>query len=233
MTSAVIEKEDNDSSLMKIVQAIAISPEDARMVVKQYENQLRADRPNLSDTQIRDLVLDKIVDRYSKLAATSGGATALAGVIPGIGTAVAMVGGGVADVSACIKFQVDMSMCLAVAMNKSLNNEDAKHLSFLIALYGSLEQAATAGTTRIASKAGVKLLEQHLKGTALAVIKQLFAKVGIVFARSAAAKAIPFGVGVAVGATANYALTRYIGKSAIGFLRIQAGEDIEADKQAA
>lgn len=127
-------KTDKDSALMKVVQAIAISPEDARAVVQQYEDQLFSQQPSISAQQVQELVVKKIIDRYAKMAAATGGATALAGVVPGIGTAVAMVGGSAADVSACIKLQIDMTMCLAMAINKGLSNEDAKHLSFMIAL---------------------------------------------------------------------------------------------------
>lgn len=216
--------EANDSALMKIVQAIAIAPEDARVVVQDYERQLRAAKPRLSDEEIQSQVIKKIISRYAKLAATTGGATALAGVIPGIGTAISVFGGSAADISACIKFQIDMTMCLAIAINKELSNEDAKHLSYLIALYGSLEQAASTGTTKLASKAGVKMLDRYLRGPVLVTIKELFQKVGITFTKTAAGKAIPFGVGVAIGASANYALTRYIGKTAVDILRIHADE---------
>lgn len=97
------EKEDNGSSLMKLVEAIAITPKDARELVSQYEGQVRKAEPDASGERIQVLVTDKIIERYSKMAAATGGATSLAGVIPGIGTAVAMVGGGVADVSLCMK----------------------------------------------------------------------------------------------------------------------------------
>ena len=38
--------EDSSSSLMKMVEAIAISPQDARVVAQQYESQARQSRPN-------------------------------------------------------------------------------------------------------------------------------------------------------------------------------------------
>lgn len=222
-TTELQKKEE--SSLMKIVQAIAISPDDARLIVKQYSDQISASKPDISRTELHNIVCEKIIKRYSKLAATTGGATALAGVIPGIGTVVSMVGGSMADISACIKFQVDMTMCLALTVNEELSNEDAKHLSFIIALYGTIEQTASKSATRIASKAGVKMVNQYLKGPTLVVIKKLFEKVGITFTQKAAAKAIPFGIGVVIGFSANYALTKYVGKNALDFLKIH-NEDL-------
>lgn len=208
------DDEVSSSSLMKAVEAIAISPQDARAVAQQYEAQARRSRPNASDSEIQKLVTDKIIRRYSKLAATSGTVTALPGVIPGIGTAVGMIGGGLADVSVCMKLQIDMTMCIGMAINGGMTNEDAKHMSFIIALYGSLEHVGTAGATRIASKAGVRMVNKYLTGSTLVIIKELFKKIGITFTQKAATKAIPFGVGAAIGGATNYALTRYVGSEA-------------------
>ncbi|TFW34310.1 EcsC family protein [Pseudomonas putida] len=222
MTTEVVE---SSSSLMKMVEAIAISPQDARDLVAQYQAQARKASPSASEQKIEDTVVDKIISRYSKLAATSGAATALPGVIPGIGTAVSAVGGGLADISVCMKLQIDMTMCLAVAINGKMSNEDAKHMSYIIALYGSLEQMGTTGTTRIASKAGVRMVKKYLTGPVLHVIKDLFKKIGITFTQKAAAKVIPFGIGVVVGGTANYALTKYVGKTARDTFRLSLKEE--------
>jgi hypothetical protein len=168
-------------------------------------------------------VADKIIKRYSKLAATSGGVTSLAGVIPGVGTAISMVGGGLADVSLSMKFQIDMTMCLAMALKDKLANEDAKHMSFIIALCGALEKAGAVEGAKIASKAGVKMVEQYLKGATLTFIKELFKTVGITFTKAATVKAIPFGVGVVIGSSAGYAMTQYVGKSARNFFLLDDG----------
>ncbi|MCQ9616422.1 EcsC family protein [Paenalcaligenes niemegkensis] len=208
------DKTENSSSLMKMVEAIAIAPEDARVVVDQYKAQARKSSPSITDEAIQKLVADKIIQRYSKLAATSGATTAIPGAVPGIGTAVGMIGGGAVDVSICMKLQVDMTMCLAIAINDGLSNEDAKHMSYIIALYGSLEQMGSAGATKLATKAGVRMINKYLTGATLTTIKELFKRIGIEFTKKATLKAIPFGVGVIIGGGANYALTRYVGKVA-------------------
>lgn len=205
------DSEVSGSALMKIVETIAISPDDARAVVNQYKEQIRSKQPGASSDHIQKLVTDKIIQRYSKLAATSGGATSLAGVVPGVGTAVSAIGGSMADISICLKLQIDMTMCLAIAINDGLSNEDAKHMSFYVALSGSLEKLVSDATTRTASKAAVKIADGLLKKATLKAIKELFAKFGIAFTKKAALKAIPFGVGVVVGASVNYAISRYVG----------------------
>ena len=107
---------------------------------------------------------DKIVGRYSRLAALVGTATGLPGVIPGLGTAVSMVGGATADSLVCMKLQVDMCVCLAAAFNYDITSEDGKHLAFLIAATGSAQRAGVKVGAQVSSKAGVRVIRQYLKG---------------------------------------------------------------------
>lgn len=208
------EQKDTESSLMKMVEAIAISPQDARAVVEQYDAQARKSRPTYTDEKILALVTDKIIKRYSRLAATTGAVTAIPGAVPGIGTTISLVGGGLVDVSFCMKLQIDMTMCLGIAINGRISNEDAKHMTYIIALYGSLEQMGSTGATKMASKAGVKMLRKYLQGPALETVKEFFRRIGITFIRKNVEKAIPFGVGIVLGGTANYVLTKYVGNAA-------------------
>lgn len=54
-------KDDNSSALMKMVEAIAITPADARELVAQYEAQVRQAKPNVVDAELRALLTDKII----------------------------------------------------------------------------------------------------------------------------------------------------------------------------
>lgn len=206
--------------LLKMVEAIAISPEDAEQVAQKYRDKLAA--KNLPHHEMQDAVAELIVKRYAKMAGTVGGVSGLAGIIPGVGTAVAVTGGAIADAAASMKLQVDMCMCMAAAYDYDLNNEDARHISFLLAAGGALEKAGEQAAVQLASKAGVKMLKQYPRGAVLQAIKEMFKKLGIVFTRKALEKALPFGVGVVIGGTFNYALTTYVGKTAREWFAIDA-----------
>lgn len=210
------DQENNKPDLIyTAVEKIAISAKDAMAVAEGYKKQVLEKNPGISKTSIQKIVAQKIVDRYSKISATSGAATSLTSVVPGLGTAVSVVAGGTLDVTISMKLQVDMVMCLAAAYDYDLNNEDAKHMSFLIAGLGALEQVGTTQASKLASKAGVKMIERYLKGAALETIKQIFKTIGINFTKSALKKALPFGVGVIVSSTTNYALTKFVAKQAV------------------
>jgi uncharacterized protein (DUF697 family) len=113
-----------------------------------------------------------------------------------------------------MKLQVDMCMCLAETYGYDLESEDSRHLSFLLAGGGTLEKLDASVGVKIASQAGVHMLRQYLQGATLLATKQIFKKVGVSLTKKAMAKALPFGVGVAIGSSANYALTRYVGHQA-------------------
>ncbi len=210
------DQENNKPDLIyTAVEKIAISANDAMAVAEGYKKQVIQKNPDMSKASIQKIVAQKIVDRYSKISATSGAATSLTSIVPGFGTAVSIVAGGTMDVAISMKLQVDMVMCLAATYDYDLNNEDAKHMSFLIAGLGALEQAGTTQGSKLASKAGVKMVERYLKGAALETIKQIFKTIGINFTKSALKKALPFGIGVIVSSTTNYALTKFVGKQAL------------------
>ncbi len=208
------EDKVSGSRLLKAVEAIAISPAEAKKIVQKYLNQSRKKYPEDSDWQHQDRIADKIVERYAKFAAMVGGASALTGVIPGIGTAIAIAGGAATDATVCMKLQVDMCMCLAETYGYDLQHEDARYLAFLIAAGGTLEKLGAGTGVRLASQAGVRMLRQYLKGAVLVAVKELFKRLGIIFTRQALEKALPFGVGVAIGSSANYVLTRFVGHQA-------------------
>jgi len=207
------------SRLQRVVETIAISSDDAAELVDGYRasfSRKHGRAPDLFEDKGR--IAAKIVGRYSRLAAASGVATAMPGVVPGVGTAVAAVGGTFADLAASTKLQVDMCMCLVQVYRVELGNEEKKHLAFVLALAGSVEQIASNGGRAAFAKVAEKLVFKYLSGPTLVTVKQLFGKVAINFTQKAAAKAIPLGVGAAFSGSTNYVLTAVVGKIATAVL---------------
>lgn len=207
------------SRIQKAVEAIVITPEAATELVGGYyatfQEKFKRKPESLEDKR---RIAAKIIGRYSKFSAAAGAVTAAPSVIPGVGTAVAVLGGGVTDIAVSLKLQVDMCMCLVEVYETEQNSEDKKHLAFVLALAGSAEQMAAKGGKAAIQKIAEKLVYQYLRGPALITIKQLFKRVSITFTQKSAAKAIPAGVGVAFSGTTNYVLTRVVGKVAVAIL---------------
>ncbi|URM89653.1 hypothetical protein LUW75_06210 [Streptomyces sp. MRC013] len=208
-----------ESRLQKAVETIVMTPAAAAKVVDGYRaafEEKNERKPESLEDKCR--IAAKIIGRYSKLSAAAGAVTAAPGVIPGIGTAVAVVSGGVADTAAALKLQVDMCMCLVEVFETELSAEDKKHLAFTLALAGSVEKMASKGGKAAVMKIAEKLVYQYLTGPALVTIKQLFKRVSITFTQKAMAKAIPAGIGVAFSSSTNYVLTRVVGGVAVAVL---------------
>jgi uncharacterized protein (DUF697 family) len=213
------DSENHDSRLLKLITAVAISPNNAKALVESYRLRSERQHPHESPNDRRRRISRGIVKRYARLAAIS--ATALPGAVPGFGTALAMLGGGTADTGICIKLQVDMCMCLAECYGHDLTSEDARHLSMLLALFGTLEGLGEAASVKLGTKAGVTMLQKYLRGAVLQTLKRAFAVIGVRFTRKALEKTIPFGVGVAAGVGLNYSITRYVGDQATQWLSLE------------
>ncbi|MGW9069012.1 hypothetical protein ACWGQT_06155 [Streptomyces yangpuensis] len=208
-----------ESRLQKAVEMIAITPQAAAELVGGYRTNFEAKFKREPESQEdKRRIAAKIVGRYSKLSAVTGAVTAAPSVIPGVGTAVAVLGGGITDIAAALKLQIDMCMCLVEVYETELSDEDKKHLAFVLALAGSVEQMASKGGKAAVMKIAEKLVYQYLRGPALVTIKQLFKRVSITFTQKAMAKAIPAGVGVAFSSSTNYVLTTMVGKVAVAVL---------------
>ncbi|TQO82361.1 EcsC family protein [Vibrio cholerae] len=220
MTTDIVQ--DEKSTLLKAVELVVGKPEDIKQESLQLLEKYRKKHADKTETEIQDLVSEKIISNYSYYAAFTGGATALTGVIPGIGTAVAIGGGASADAIACMKFQIEMTMALATVYGHDILVEEEKRLCYLIAGLGAISEAAKEGGKTLGSKAFVKLVQEHLKGATLQAVKEIFKRLGITFTRKALEKAIPFGIGVVVGFSANKGITWYVGSKAKAFFASDA-----------
>lgn len=217
MSTAVAEK----PKILQAIELVLAKPEDIRKESLQLIEKLEKSFPNKTQAEIRHAASQKVISNYSYFSAFAGGTTALAGIIPGIGTAVAMAGGASADAVASMKFQIEMTMALATVYGHDILIEEEKRICYIIAGLGAISEAAKEGGKAVGSKAFIKLAQEYLKGTTLQAVKEIFKKVGITFTRKALEKAIPFGVGVVISFSANKGLTWYVGSKARDFFAAQ------------
>lgn len=218
MDTAVTEK----PTLLQAIELILAKPEAIKQESLSLMEKLKRAHPSKANTEICRLASEKVISNYSYYAAFAGGTTALTGVIPGIGTAVAVSGGASADAIASMKFQIEMTMALATIYDHDILVEEEKRLCYIIAGLGAISEGAKEGGKSLTSKAFTKLVQENLKGPLLQAVKAIFKKLGVTFTRKALEKAIPFGVGVVIGFTANKGLTWYVGSKARDFFSADA-----------
>lgn len=217
--------ENDKPVLLKAIELVLADPQkihaEAQALLKEY----RKKNSRKDERAIRRLAVEKIISNYSYFAAFSGGATALTGVIPGLGTAISSFGGATADAALCMKFQIEMVMAIASVHGHDILLEEEKRLCLVVAGLGTISEAAKEGGKAITSKAFVNLTREYLKGATLQAVKEIFKKLGLTFARKSVEKAIPFGVGVVIGFSANKGLTWYVGTKARDFFEIESEDE--------
>ena len=94
-----VEKNTDDSILYGLVKKIAMPPAETKNMVAIMKANLKNSNSSLTSKEINKHVAKSIVDKYCWLSSLTGGATALTGVIPGVTTVLAAVGGTTADVA--------------------------------------------------------------------------------------------------------------------------------------
>ena len=215
------ESEQDKPTLLKAIELVLAEPIKIKQETTNLIEKIKIAHTKKNDKERQRIAADKIISNYSYYAAFSGGATALTGVIPGLGTAVAIFGGATADAALSMKYQIEMTMALATVYGHDILIEEEKRICYIIAGLGAMSEATKEAGKSAGSKAFINLVKTHLKGSTLTVIKEIFKKLGLTFSRKALEKAIPFGIGVVIGFSANKGLTWYIGSKARDFFAIE------------
>jgi uncharacterized protein (DUF697 family) len=223
--------ENDKPVLLKAIELVLSDPEKIHAEAQSLLTEYRKRNPKKDERAVQRLAVEKVISNYSYFAAFSGGTTSLTGVIPGLGTAISAFGGATADAALCMKFQIEMVMAIASIFGHNVLLEEEKRLCLLVAGLGTISEAAKEGSKAVTSKAFVNMTKEYLKGATLQAVKEIFKKLGITFTRKAVEKAIPFGVGVIIGFSANKGLTWYVGSKARDFFELES-EDESASESA-
>jgi hypothetical protein len=159
-----------------------------------------------------------LVYQRSKVSAIGGAVSSLPGAFPGVGTATE-VGAGLADMVALVYTQVALVLAVAAAFDHDLTAHDDRAADVRVVL------ALDAGAAKF-GKRGVELSDgQPLDPRDRALSEDLNKELGAMVvkrtarrrARTLLGREIPFGVGVAIGAGANFRAMRHTGRTALRY----------------
>jgi hypothetical protein len=170
-----------------------------------------------------------LVYQRSKLSAITGAVSALPGAFPGVGTATE-IGAGLADAIALVYTQVALVMAVAAAYDHDLEAHDARAADVRVVL------ALDAGVAKF-GKHGVELADgQRLDPNDRSLSEDLNRELGALVVKRTArrrvrtllGREIPFGVGVAIGAGANFRAMRHTGRTALRYYEFTASDSARA-----
>ncbi|HET7768085.1 MAG TPA: hypothetical protein VFN74_04865, partial [Chloroflexota bacterium] len=148
--------------------------------------ELRERQPEWSVSQLAE----ELIRRKVRQTAAIGAATAGAGIIPGLGTLVALTIGAVADLGATLRLQTELVLEIAEAHGRQLTKEEKRRVVLLVA-------GLSAGGGRLLSRGGARL--------SLSLTQR--------YAQRWLARAVPFA-GIAAAAGVNALSTYLIGTRA-------------------
>ena len=143
MENTASDNGNDRPALLKAIEIVLADPSEIMMEARTLHEKFRSKyADDKSDDEIAALVADKIISNYSYYAAFVGGATALTGVVPGLGTVIASFGGATADAALSMKYQIEMTMALAVVYGHDITTEEKKRVCLIVAGLGAIGKAA-------------------------------------------------------------------------------------------
>jgi hypothetical protein len=165
-----------------------------------------------------------LVYQRSNVSAIAGAVSSLPGAFPGIGSG-AEIGAAIADTAALIYSQVALTLAVAAAFDHDLGAHDARAADVRIVLALDVG-AAKFGERGIVEFADGGTLDPHDPELS----EELTRELGVMVvqrtvrrrARTLLGREIPFGVGVAIGAGANFKVMRHTGRTALRYFDFTA-----------
>jgi hypothetical protein len=188
--------------------------------LKAYRNE-HGPREGKLPHSARSAIAARLVASYASTTANVGAASAMTGIVPGIGTVIATCGGAAADAALSMKYEVDMVRALAYLYGHDLNVDQTKWVAYFVCGLGAAQDGSQDPSKLIDPQAAVRLARRGLDNFLRFATRELFKKLGAMLTRKALQKAIPFGIGMAFGYVVNRTLTNRVGQFAIDYFEAE------------
>ena len=194
--------------------------------VQAFVDLLIKNNPHLNKDQIADI----IVNRYAKISGLQGGATALPGAIPGLGTIIE-ISLDTASISADTALFIRNQTIVVYALGYlyGINGREQLIEDTLLCIGVSVGAISIKyGAINIVKKVAEKQVKKKISSKVLAAINKkvgitILTKYGTKRGGIALAKAIPLGIGVIIGGGFNYFSIKGFGKAAKSVMKGKYG----------
>lgn len=171
----------------------------------------------------RQELAEKYAAKLTKMYTSTGVASALPSVIPGMGTAaqIAIEGATVsADLTLMLRWGGSMCYGIGLIYGKDMEKDYNLDLIRILGLWSGVIISAKEASKRVGTKVVAAQFNRHVTGQMLSKVNKkvgvtIFTKYGAKRGGIALGRLIPFGVGAAVGGTFNYRTMKSFSKSAI------------------
>ncbi len=203
-------------TLLNAVERMLDEPERMERLVRRYRDETGGEPARVGQ---------RVISHYSNHSALAGGVGGLAGLIPGAGTVIAIVGTTLAEMAIVLKLEVEMCLALACAHGHDIRDPRERQLALLLAAVHTREIAtgrdALVDLGDIALTATVNYTPRELEKLTVKILG--FS--GVLYALRnlprAAAHALPI-IGIGISAGFNKVLTARVGKRAASWYASRA-----------
>ncbi len=202
--------------LLHTVERILAPPKDLR---ERAAAALRSEKerlPALPDV-LRDRAGHELIRHYSYATAVGGGIASLPALLPGIGTATAVLGGGLADMTLCLKYETEMIMALASLFGHDITDEKERSYCFLLAGLSTYQEMAGKNAALDLARVGGEAIWQYTPRQVSKLLGTVFLRLALLAASKGLIRGLPIA-GVLVGFAANKVLTTRVGRRALSEL---------------
>jgi len=195
--------------------------------IKKDVEQLRLANPQLKPHDLSKLFIRKIRNKYTSV----GVATALPGIIPGLGTAaqVAVEAGSIsADVAFMLRWMAVICYGSAHIYGRDIENDFEAEFATVLGIWCEIVVPEKAAL-RAGDKLSVKHFDKHLWAKISNRMNQkigrkLLTKYGTKRGGVSLGRLIPFGIGAAVGGAFNYTTMQKFGNAADDYFKSSGQE---------
>ncbi|MDH5674054.1 MAG: EcsC family protein [Myxococcales bacterium] len=225
------DSEQSERQGQRLLTAVERLVDDCDNLIAQVEA-LRAERFSSADELDESHLIplaSRIISGFSNKSALSGAVTALPGLFPGPGTAVALVGGSLADMTLMLKHEVEMALSLTYLYGHDIRDDRERWLAYVLATVSTYE--ADSGRNYFVDLAAVQLeaMRMYTPRQLTKFVATAMGRYALLTASRNAFKAIPF-VGIAVGASANKLLTNAVGWRCVDALSRRRATSMENEE---
>lgn len=198
--------EEKGKKLLTAVERIVASSESIRATVEGARVRVKGE---LKGEALREATGVELIRGYSNRAALAGGVSGLPGLIPGFGSIALAIGGGLAELTFLLKWEVEMALGLSHLYGFDIDDPRERQLGFLMASVGTYDATGKNFFADVMKVEGTAIWNYAPRAIGRMVVSAM-AMVAALYVWRGLLKAVPF-VGMAVGSGMNKVLTQRVG----------------------
>lgn len=222
--------EETGRKLLSAVERLVKDGEELIAEVESFRDHVPR-RKRQSESGYLRAVAKRIIAAYSTRSAIAGGVTAAPSMLPGAGTAIATVGGSLADMAFMLKHEVELALCLTHLYGYDIRDEKERWMAYALAAVSTHDAREARNYFVDLAEAQVEAISKYTPRQISKIVATILGKLALQRAGRSLLRGVPF-VGIVVCASANKVLTTNVGRRCVAALsRRRASDRREANEE--